>query len=807
MRTTTKLALGLFLGLALVAAARAQTIGPIIDGPYSLPILAKTTTYSGSFNGSGPALVRVSLSAPNILTTGTLVLNGTQIMQLSDFANGVTQVDRFVTLVGSNTFSFTIGGTRGATVTLTVYQVIMPTPSGLTPNPLGLNLGASGTLTATLSPTPTASGTLSVSSSNAAVATVPSSIAFASGQANVVIPVTTVGAGSAVITASANGGSAQATVNVNAPPTVSITSPASGALFNAPASITLTANAADSDGTVAKVDFYDGATLLGTSTAAPYGVTATNVAAGSHSLTARATDNLGAVTSSTAVSVTVDAPPVVSLTAPANGSIYAAPASVTLTATASDSVGTITKVDFYQGTTLIGTATTAPYTFNWTNVAAGSYSLTAIATNDAGGTTTSAAVSIKVDAAPTVSLDAPTGGAVYAAPASVTLTATAADTVGVITKVDFYQGTTLIGTATAAPYSFSWTNVASGNYSLTAVATNDAGMTAPSSAVAIAVDSPPVVALTAPTAGAAFTAPANIPIVANVSDTVGTITKVDFYQGTTLITSLTAAPYSFTWTAVPQGSYSLTAVATNDAGETATSGAVAVTVNSAVAQIYYIEVDHLNTPRSISDQAGNEVWRWDNTEPFGDSVPNDDPNNIGSHFDFPLGLSLYYTDKETGQRYAQLRDCYDPVTGRFCQSDPILGLNSFFTDERVLLVQAFIATPKYLHPYAYVANAPLDDVDVKGLQLTRALTTIYNGIRCWYYAKEIRTFAKQCQDECPTDPRGMIQFIDKYTTSGDLDAAMIGCMCKKAGPKMCGDVISSCVKGVLGAGRPFNLGP
>ena len=105
---------------------------------------------------------------------------------------------------------------------------------------------------------------------------------------------------------------------------------------------------------------------------------------------------------------------------------------------------------------------------------------------------------------------------------------------------------------------------------------------------------------------------------------------------------------------------------------------------------------HLDTPRVIADQTGNEVWRWDNTEPFGDSIPNDDPNNTGSHFDFPLGLSLYYTDKETGQRYAQLRDCYDPITGRFCQSDPIGlmgGLNTF----------------------AYVLNDPLRRIDPKGL--------------------------------------------------------------------------------------------
>src|SRR5581483_11999562 len=322
----------LFVGLALIGLARAQTIGPILDGPFSLPILAKTTTYSGTFNGSGPALVRVQLSAPNILTTGNLVLNGATIMTAADFAGGLTQVDRSVTLIGQNSFSFTVGGTRGATVTLTVYRLIMPTPSGLAPNPLALTLGTNGTLTAALSPTPTASGTLSVSSSNVAVATVPSSIAFAANQASVSIPVTTVGSGSATITASANGGSASATVNVNAPPSVSITSPASGAIFAAPASITISASAADADGAIAKVEFFEGATLLGTATAAPYSVSLANVAAGTHTYTAKATDNLGAQTTSSAVSVVSDTPPTVSITSPATGAVFSAPASFTITA-------------------------------------------------------------------------------------------------------------------------------------------------------------------------------------------------------------------------------------------------------------------------------------------------------------------------------------------------------------------------------------------------------------------------------------------------------------------------------------------
>ena len=95
----------------------------------------------------------------------------------------------------------------------------------------------------------------------------------------------------------------------NAPPTVSITTPSGGATFTAPATIAIGATAADSDGTVARVNFFAGSTLLGTDQAAPYAFTWSSVPAGTYSLTAVATDDDGAVTSSSAVSVTVTNPP------------------------------------------------------------------------------------------------------------------------------------------------------------------------------------------------------------------------------------------------------------------------------------------------------------------------------------------------------------------------------------------------------------------------------------------------------------------------------------------------------------------
>ncbi|UOQ53941.1 Ig-like domain-containing protein [Hymenobacter cellulosivorans] len=195
------------------------------------------------------------------------------------------------------------------------------------------------------------------------------------------------------------------TTPTNAVPTVSLTSPTSGATFAAPASITISANAADSDGAISKVEFYNGTTLLNTDTTSPYSYTWTGVAAGTYSITAKATDNANATTTSSAVSVTVNGAgntaPTVSITAPANNSSFTAPASVNITANAADADGTITKVEFYNGTTLLGTDTASPYSFSWTGVAAGTYSITAKATDNGGAVTTSAAVNVTVTGAPT----------------------------------------------------------------------------------------------------------------------------------------------------------------------------------------------------------------------------------------------------------------------------------------------------------------------------------------------------------------------------------------------------------------------
>ena len=94
---------------------------------------------------------------------------------------------------------------------------------------------------------------------------------------------------------------------VTIPPTIALTSPINGDTFDEPGTVSLAATAADGDGTVSKVEFYNGANLISTATTAPYFCSWSGVVAGTYTITAVAYDNSGSATSSTAATVTVNA--------------------------------------------------------------------------------------------------------------------------------------------------------------------------------------------------------------------------------------------------------------------------------------------------------------------------------------------------------------------------------------------------------------------------------------------------------------------------------------------------------------------
>ncbi len=282
--------------------------------------------------------------------------------------------------------------------------------------------------------------------------------------------------------------------STNILPQVRLTSPLDNTTVKPGDAVTLVANATDADGQVVKVEYFDGTTRLGETPAQPHQWTVTNVSQGTHTYTAKATDNAGGSAVSAPVRVVAQAgglAPTVVITSPASGATVVAGANLPITVNAADSDGTVTKVSFYQGTTLLGESSTAPFTFTWNAVPLGSYSLKAVATDNTGLTGASPLVPITVTSTtnkpPVVSITAPANNGTFKAPATFTVTVSASDPEGKLAKVELFRDGATLGAKTTAPFSWTVSALGGATYPFTAKATDVPGLTPTSSPVKVIV--------------------------------------------------------------------------------------------------------------------------------------------------------------------------------------------------------------------------------------------------------------------------------------------------------------------------------
>ncbi|MDP4730527.1 MAG: Ig-like domain-containing protein [Flavobacteriales bacterium] len=286
----------------------------------------------------------------------------------------------------------------------------------------------------------------------------------------------------------------------NVAPTITLAaSPSSSAIINGTA-MTFTATAADANGTITEVSFYLDGTLLSTDNTSPYTASYTAVA-GAHTVYAIVTDNDCVSTQSSTLSFTSAAnqAPTVTVTAPTT---TVAGTVLTFTASASDVDGTVAGVEFFVNNVSIGTDNTAPYEMNHTAVLGSGQTVKAVATDDLGLTGTSNIVTMNVlaNVPPTVSLTSPTSSDVISSYESaaaaagagasltpVTFTASATDSDGTVTQVEFFVNGVSVGVDTTSPYSATW-NSTSGTKSVTVTATDSNGATTTSSALTLVIN-------------------------------------------------------------------------------------------------------------------------------------------------------------------------------------------------------------------------------------------------------------------------------------------------------------------------------
>jgi len=386
-------------------------------------------------------------------------------------------------------------------------------------------------------------------------------------------------------------------VPTNQPPTVSVNEPSQGATYTSPASVTMSASTADADGSIVRVEFLVDGGIVATDTAQPWSATWTTDVVGAHTLTARAYDNAGAVTTSSPVVVTVQPPPhtdgedVVMWAGESQAAFDWFPQPD------ASAAGGVRLQGANRGIAKLSTALASParyFELTFNAIAGRGYRLwiRGQALSDAPGNDS---VHVQFDG----SLDASgsaayrigtTGSIVYileecggcgisgwgwqdngwGAPGAlgplVYFQSAGPQRIRVQPREDGLSIDQIVLSSTR------WVDVAPGT-------SKDDATILPESDPQSS-NQRPAVALTSPAEGASFAPPAVIEIAAQPSDADGRVVKVEFFANDVLIGAATSPPWSLIWNATMPGGFELTARAFDDAGSATTSAPVNVILPS-----------------------------------------------------------------------------------------------------------------------------------------------------------------------------------------------------------------------------------
>jgi hypothetical protein len=349
----------------------------------------------------------------------------------------------------------------------------------------------------------------------------------------------------------------------NSFPSLNITSPEDGQSFTSPASISITATASDSDGSISKVEFYNGQTKLGEDSSSPYSFAWNDVPAGNYSLVAKAIDN-SSNSATDVVNITV--------TSGSNG-------------VSCSSTGKI-QAEVWTGIT-------------GTDVSSIPVNSPPSSVLDLTTLETPANIGDNYGSRVRGYLCVPTSG-------NYTFWIASDDRSELWLSTDENPANKVrIAYVSGWTYSRQWDKystqvsasiplVAREKYYIEALHKEASGgdnvavgwqlpdgtleRPIPGTRLSPFVNGAPSVHITNPTSNETFTALASISITANASDTDGTVAKVEFFEGLNKLGEDLSSPYSYSWSNVAAGTYSLTARAIDNEGKEASSSAVNISV-------------------------------------------------------------------------------------------------------------------------------------------------------------------------------------------------------------------------------------
>jgi len=341
-------------------------------------------------------------------------------------------------------------------------------------------------------------------------------------------------------------------------------------------------------------------------------------------------------------------------------------------------------------------------------------------------------------AGPRATITSPGNNASIEPGSDLTVTAETSDLGATITNLEFFANSTDLGSATVAPYSFTWTSVPAGTYALTVVASDNAGLSVTSDVVHLtAVHAAPLrVALTSPAPGASFNAPANLPLATSVSGGRGVVTNVAFYLASILLGSATNAPYTLTAPNIFAGSYPLTAVATDSSGASSTSSVVNVTITNspaltvlqAIKTFFIIPIENhdfvqQNPTGSPEQLLGNPACPY-----FNSLITPGNPNAA------QVSYATHYYNVAAGAHPSEVNYIWSEAGtdfGTHTDSDPSLGAHNLFSGVMHLsgqLTAAAVPWRSYQEDLQYAASST---VSASG---SGVAVNPYNGSTLYSYA-------------------------------------------------------------------------
>jgi len=196
-------------------------------------------------------------------------------------------------------------------------------------------------------------------------------------------------------------------------------------------------------------------------------------------------------------------------------------------------------------------------------------------------------------------------------------------------------------------------------------------------ASALSAPQPPVVSITTPTNGSAFTAPANVAITADASDPDGSISSVSFYAGTNLLRTVSTMPFSVVWSNAPWGNPTVTAVATDNQSLRTTSAPVNVEIEATT-----ISVISAGETKLGQFSLAGQMDRYDFTGTTGEVVNLQIEDSLGN---YPK-MSLYrpdgsfFTNSSGISYYATIWNLRLDQSGTYtlvCQDQTSSGTNQY----------------------------------------------------------------------------------------------------------------------------------